>query len=545
MPFKVGNSSTEGYYSKNMAYYLVINDYSDVTLYADLMTKKGLQTRLEGIYIVNPIASGSLNGSYITEWDTKRRRYSLNAVHSSQFFFGTELNASADIMSDASYVPDYGEERLDWLKQDLFSYAELSRRLGQVGRFSTRAERYVDFIHHSRYYELPVARLNFGARPIVAGWNFTPGVAIANRVESYADSTNHDTASTTRRRGSANVNISSPQYSIGTLGSLSAMQSLGLGTVRTYYNDSLRSKPLNANHSIQVSADQRFYGTLANTEAITFNQTDDLSDSLPVNVRYAGSISSSITFFRVYGIEGMGMHGLLHSVRPSAGLSYEPKVDTGGFFGRPHFGKPDQASLQLGMVHAFQAKVDTLRTKRDLGTINFSTRYDFVDTVQHLKPLYGVLTFLPLQGTNARMQVEASASYQFDSAKLGKDYQVTTSFYGTSIKADTFEIERGVQLGVNHTWSRDIHMITGSASVAAFGWKVSLNSIGYNFKDITGKKLTDYSITVLRNLHCWEAIANFQKLGPKWKYDFEIRIKKLPDIKFGKSTFRTFIPGED
>ena len=38
MPFKIGNSSTEGLYSKNLAYYWVINDYSDMTFYADVMT---------------------------------------------------------------------------------------------------------------------------------------------------------------------------------------------------------------------------------------------------------------------------------------------------------------------------------------------------------------------------------------------------------------------------------------------------------------------------------------------------------------------------
>ena len=65
MPFKVGNSQTEGLYAKNLAYYLVINDYSDMTFYADVMTKRGIQGRAEAVYVVTPFAQGNINGSYI------------------------------------------------------------------------------------------------------------------------------------------------------------------------------------------------------------------------------------------------------------------------------------------------------------------------------------------------------------------------------------------------------------------------------------------------------------------------------------------------
>jgi len=40
-----------------------------------------------------------------------------------------------------------------------------------------------------------------------------------------------------------------------------------------------------------------------------------------------------------------------------------------------------------------------------------------------------------------------------------------------------------------------------------------------------------------KDLHCWEAFAKLQKLGTRWSYDFEVRIKKLPDLKVGKGTF--------
>ena len=101
LTFKVGNSSTEGFYSKNIGYYWVINDYSDMTFYADVMTKRGLQSRVEAVYVVTPYATGNINGSYIREWDTQRRRYSVSATHRSErFLLGSELDAKLDLTSD-------------------------------------------------------------------------------------------------------------------------------------------------------------------------------------------------------------------------------------------------------------------------------------------------------------------------------------------------------------------------------------------------------------------------------------------------------------
>jgi hypothetical protein len=45
-----------------------------------------------------------------------------------------------------------------------------------------------------------------------------------------------------------------------------------------------------------------------------------------------------------------------------------------------------------------------------------------------------------------------------------------------------------------------------------------------------------------KDLHCWEAFAKLQKLGTRWSYDFEVRIRKLPDLKIGKGTFGSLLP---
>ncbi|MFO7650480.1 MAG: putative LPS assembly protein LptD, partial [bacterium] len=117
LPFKLGFAADQGWFAKNLGYYLVVNDYSDISFYGDLMTKKGLQGRAEAIYDVSPFAAGGVTAAYIREWDTGLRRYSIIGDHTSRrFFFDTELTAKVDVMSDTSYVTEYTENRLEWLK---------------------------------------------------------------------------------------------------------------------------------------------------------------------------------------------------------------------------------------------------------------------------------------------------------------------------------------------------------------------------------------------------------------------------------------------
>lgn len=52
--------------------------------------------------------------------------------------------------------------------------------------------------------------------------------------------------------------------------------------------------------------------------------------------------------------------------------------------------------------------------------------------------------------------------------------------------------------------------------------------------DITNKKLTGENYSIYRDLHCWDAVFNFEKLGEQWRYDFKIRLKALPEIKVEK-----------
>ncbi len=541
LPFKVGSSSTEGFFAKNIAYYWVINDYSDLTLFADVMTKKGVQFRTEGIYIVRPYATGSVVAGFINEWDTKKRRYSVNAQHQSQrFLFGSEFAGQLDLVSDASYVSDYSEEKLDWLKPNSYSSGRLSRRLGRIGSLSISAARDVDFLRGFRYYELPSARLSFSAVPLGGGWNAGPSISAANRVETYSsDSLGRDTSEITRRSAGAGLSISSPQYQLGRVTSLAVADNIGLGFTQTSRNPGVRDSALSLSHNLSLSTQQTFLNTGILTQSVSLNQNDNLTDTLATTAGYSAALSAQVRLFRVFAAHGLGLHGLLHTVTPSASISYSPRVLPGGIFGRPQFGWIDsaQTSITAALRNTFQAKTDTAGTKLDLGYLDFTSGYDVIG--RRPNPVRIGLGFRPLQRADLQLAVDANAGFVLDSLKPTQDYNIITSFNWNRLTTDSARRERGLALGLNHTLAPAANMLTASASLAGFGWKLSIGSLGYNF---TTRQFANYDISLWRDLHCWEAIFTYRKLGARWDYDFLVRIKKLPDIRFGRSTFGSLLP---
>jgi len=548
MPFKVGSARDQGYYAKNISYYWVINDYADATFIADIMTKRGLQFRTEAVYIVEPFSRGSIQGSYIREtWDPQsanRLRYSLNIASASKPSPLTNLDIQTEIISDTAYAPDYAEDRLDWLKQEVYSYAVLSQRFPRLCRATVRAERHTYYMRHYQYSLLPYASLNFGTCALPEDWTLSPTASFSRRVEKL-DSCGIDTIYNIRLAPAAAWLLSSPELP---LGRMEFSHHFNLFDSRIRRRSESQIPVRSFIQEFRLNSSQKILSVFNTSEGLTFTQSDILTDTSPLEPRYTISINTGFPLYKVFGLRAFNLDGILHTLSPNIQFSYEPQVNPAGFFGKPDPLHPSAALIYFNLNNGFQAKTARLKQKFDIGTVNLNTQYDLL---QHqLKPIYASvstrpLIFIPtsdsgLVRNRVDLWIDASLSFLSDSLRLGQDYSTLTSFAWTHIRTDTVrKSELGFELRTNHTWGKNQNMLTGSVSLAIVGWRISLNSMGYNF---VSKQLTDYSINIWRDLHCWEAIATLAGLGKQWHYDFEIRIKKLPDVKFGKSTFRTFLP---
>ncbi len=547
MPFKVGNSNDQGYYAKGISYYWVINDYADATFFLDIMTRRGVQLRTEAVYIVEPYSKGSFQGAYIREtWNPaapKTTRYSFNFANTSKLSPLTDLDLQAELLSDTAYAPEYAEDRLDWLKQEVYSYGALSHRFKKIGKASLRAERHIYYMRHYHYTALPLASFSFATRTLPGNWNISPNIGFSRRLEQ-ADSLGIDTLSSHRLIPTLSFSLTSPDYSFGRL---NIDENIRFAESRIRY----RGQPLrlsrSISHDFNLGTSQKLFGIFNTSEGITFTQTDILTDTLPLQPQLNLNLNSSFSLYRVFGFSTPNLHGLLHTITPTIGLNYEPEITPQGLFGKINILKPADASIYFTVNNGFQAKVGASKQKIDLGTVNLATSYNPINhkvTPIALNLSTRPLAVLPLTDTGRvknrlDLWVDGKISFQPDSFRFGQDYATITTFSFSHTLTDTLRQERGVEIRLNHTWGKNQNMLTSSATLYFPGWQLTLTSLGYNFIQ---KQLTDYQVSIWRDLHCWEAIVNLSGLGKEWRYDFEVRIKKLPDVRFSKSTFRTFLP---
>ncbi len=548
MPFKVGNSLEQGYYAKGISYYWVINDYADITFFLDLMTRKGVQFRTEAVYIVNPYTQGSIQASYIREaWATNNRgrpRYSFNLANNSKPFPRTEIDLQTELISDTAYAPDYAEDRLDWLKQEVYSYGALRHRFLRIGKLSLRVEDHTYYMRHYRYSYLPIISFNFDTRTIPRGWDISPSIGFSRRFERF-DSSGTDTLTALRLTPGMSLNLTSPDYVFGRIEiadqlSFSHFQ-------KTYYALPIPSSQT-ITHNFTLATGQKLFGFLNTSEGITIRQEDNITDTIPIEPRWTLSLNGNFSLYRVFSTRMFNISGILHTVAPSFQFNYEPTITPHGFIGKPAFLKPVLATLVMGIGNGFQAKLGTAKQKVDLGTVNFSSAFNVVE--HRLMPINAALSARPLAIFPQRdsgpvrnrfsLYLDGNLTFRPESLEFDDNYSTITTFSWSHIYTDTIhQRENGFELRANHTWGKNQNMLTGSLSFSFAGWRLGLNSLGYNFVQ---KQLTDYSINLWRDLHCWEAIATVSGLGKQWRYDFEVRIKNLPDVRFGKSTFRTFLP---
>lgn len=573
LPFKVGYDNAEGFYGKNIAWYWAINDYSDATFAADVMSRKGIMPSFEGNYAVGPFASGLVTGSYISEADTKNRRYTISAHHNSMFLFGTKLDATADFESDTSFVADYSENQVQWLKKELDSYASLGRSFKGVGSMNLTARRYTDLQNHRTDINFPSFGASFVGIPLFKGWNLTSSVSAANSQTNYADS-----LSFISRSVSPSFSLALPQrlgFSIPLSGSYSDSRSIRhLGTAPRSFrlgnsgavpsdalSDSVYGQSRTASAGTGLSLSHNLFGFLNLSEGFSYSQNIQFTESTLARAGYGLNAASSFALNRIFALELAGLHGLLHKVTPSVTYNFTPQTRSSGWFSAPRFDTMPTASLLgLNLGNDFQVKVGPDEQKVDLGNLGLSSSYDF--KTRHLSPIGAnldlSLTDIFLRrgakdtltdSTNKRIlqagrQQDASLIIStgtlFDPESLRfSGYSVNTRFtYDLAFNDTAGNAGPKYRIGLSHFLSKEQDMLNLDLHASPPGWTVGVTG-GWNIKD---GHITDYTLDVIKDLHCWEAVFDVSRLGTRWTYDFKIRIKAIPDVSIGKGLFGSLLP---
>jgi len=475
LPFRIGNSSIFGKFIRGFAYYFVISDYADVTLQLDAMEKKGIMPQLEGVWDYSPFSKGKIFGSYIRDTDSEKVRYSVEARSVSDLFLlGSSFNCDIKYVSDNSYRQDYAETTAIWLEREISSQATLTRVIS--GYKNTIAfERREDYTDTTVTLKLPYYTLNGPASMLFS----TISYSLSGHVSRDRKTTVLDT--------------------IDALGA-------NLHTTPTVQQNVLNTFSLSPRLDLDVAL---------------FDE-DTSGNKWPSRFGYSFATTVSTNFFRVFGIEMLGVHGLLHKILPSITYTYTPAFDFSAFpavSGIPSYAHTN--SIGFGVNQEIEAKIGEQAQKQNILRFNINGGYNLIsDSLSDVNFLLSApYNPLPSPITTFNAQVDGNV----DPYTQEYSYNITNNL---GIKLDFLSLN----IGQSYRRGGDYQIWFNGDIKPTDNWTLTY-AARYDWQT---KSMVDYSFGLVRNLHCWEAVFNFNQLGNDWRYDFKIQIKSIPEVSIGK-----------
>ncbi|UCG30489.1 MAG: LPS-assembly protein LptD [candidate division WOR-3 bacterium] len=475
MPFRIGNSSTFGKFIRGFAYYFVISDYADITLQLDAMEKKGIMPQAEGVWDYSPFSKGKIFASYIRDTESEKVRYSVEARNVSDLFLlGSSFNFDIKYVSDNSYRQDYAETTAIWLEREISSQATLTRVI--AGFKNTLAfERREDYTDTTVTLKLPYYTLSGPSSMLLS----TVSYALSGHVSRDRQTTSQDT---------------------------SEVIGANLHTTPTIQQNVLGIFSLSPKVDLDVAL---------------FNE-DTLGNEWPSRFGYSFATTASTNFFRVFGLNILGMHGLLHKILPSITYTYTPTFEFGRFpsaTGVPSYAHTNR--IGFGLNQEFEAKIGEESKKSNILRVNLNSGYDLIkDSLSEITFLLSApYNPLPSPFNTFNTQIDGNV----DPYTRDYLYNVTNNI-GLKFDFLSLNIGQSYRRGGNYQiWFNGDIKPTSHWSLtysARYDWQTN--------------SLVDYSFGVVRDLHCWEAVFNFNQLGDDWRYDFKVQIKSIPEVSIGK-----------
>lgn len=475
LPFRAGNSRQYGKYIQGLAYYIVLSDYADMTFQLDAMEKQGFRPHIEGVWDYSPFTKGTVYGSYIRENTTGNERYNIEARNESPLFFlGSSFVCDIKYASDNTYRQDYTDTTVLWVEQEITSQATLSRNiLGYKNVvYYERRQQYADSVFKER---LPYYSLTSPGRTLFSFLNY----------------------------------------------------SLSGHIIRTWYDSiDIHERSVGANIHTSPSFQQNIFGLFtlspgAQLDLATFDQ-DTLGNTWPTRFGYSFNVTASTNLFRLFNINALGMHGILHKILPKATYIYTPDFQFGNLpriEGIPVYGKRNRVLLSLDQI--FESKIGKELKKTTLTEITLSSHYDLNTDSLSVVAVDWNLPYNPFPKPISQFSNEITGT--IDPYTYDYTYTISNTM---GFKVPFFS----ALINQRYTHENNYQVWFSGNIKPTPRW-----SINYGARyDWDTKDFVDFNFSLSRNLHCWEALFSFKQLGDDWRYDFQVRIKSIPEVTIGK-----------
>lgn len=476
---RFGFNRYDGKFIRNLSYYLVINNYMDLTLGLDLIEKRGVRADLDFVYNRYKAFAGNLSFTAAHEWSTGRKRWSLFGNHQGYLGRRLTMKAQANLISDESYIRDYSEEKTEWLEQELHSFVSITRNWRKV-LFCLKADERRDLVKSS------VSR-------IVPGFSLN----IFNL----------------EMKG---IRFSSNIY----------------GERNTYMGEDSTSEINSASMNGNFSTDFMFLRVIKVLPSLSFRSSYSRT---PMVAKKAVSYSFSSNFSTVlYSLSKFGIGPIekfRSTIKPTVNLSYTPENKT--------YNTKRREVISISLSNSYEAKTKK-GEKISLLTLNLSTSCDRTKLKKRWSPLNLQAKLLPELPIKTRINANYDIE---ERELLGYEVYNSLKFkWSLPDTADTLRETWGISIGHSISWKRG-GTVLERLSLTFSGNLTKNWSFSYTTNmDIRRGKVIDSRLSLDRDLHCWALSFNWRSFGQYWNYDFKIWIKALPEISLKRSLFEIFLP---
>jgi len=106
---KLGYSNTDGFIFGN-AYYWAINGWSDMTVSAEYLSKRGVRPGLEYRYTPSQTTSGQWSGAFLDDSETGGQFWKVDATHRQALPLGFKFNGRLDLESDDNFNKTFEDD---------------------------------------------------------------------------------------------------------------------------------------------------------------------------------------------------------------------------------------------------------------------------------------------------------------------------------------------------------------------------------------------------------------------------------------------------
>ncbi|MFA5034048.1 MAG: LptA/OstA family protein [bacterium] len=268
-------------------------------------------------------------------------------------------------------------------------------------------------------------------------------------------------------------------------GGISNLKSGALDYQQTWDNNTAFSLPFNVFRYIVISP----------STGHNYSFKKPIPNVKPYHSRYSVTASTNIYGKSIFKPE------IRHISSPNISFSL---IDTTKYFS---FGLNNEFQMLYG------------EKKVSLGAINLSGSRDFINNKFNNINIYASSRAIPLIDLQAYSTYKtAEKEFKFDRLTVGSSLMRRTFNLSTTYNwvPDTLEEKKSIWGTINVNLTRN--------------WKASMA----RRYDIVHKNTVEESYSLYRDLHCWDITFSFNKYAEIWKYNVQIKLKALPEIKYEK-----------